>query len=347
MKKLQYIEIARGIAAILVVLHHATLDAPAFYDYRPFDNLFYFGMAGIDFFFVLSGFIIYYVHSDDNGTWKSIKDYIIKRLIRVYPLFLVVSTSMLIAYLLLPQWSPIAGLFSLEYLTTSFLLLPSSTPPLLSVSWTLVHEIFFYMLFILIILNKKIGVITFILWALMILSYNLFFQDVVFPFSFYLSKYNFEFLLGVLVAFLIKSDISFKIKNLALPALIVGLVVFLLNGVNVDYNLIQINGFYTTMIYGLAGSNIVFGLALLPSLEQVSRLFKMLLLLGAASYSIYLIHNPLQSVLHRIIRASDIQTVLHPNLIFIAIVMFCLLAGIILHILIERPILNYLRKRFL
>ena len=58
------LEIARGFAAIMVLLFHAsTISAYEFgYGERPFGNLFLTGRAGVDFFFVLSGFIITYIH---------------------------------------------------------------------------------------------------------------------------------------------------------------------------------------------------------------------------------------------------------------------------------------------
>ena len=344
MKKLEYIEIARGIAAILVVLHHATLDAPAFYGASPFSNFFLFGSAGVDFFFVLSGFIIYYVHSNDDPTLKNIKRYIIKRLIRVYPIFLFVSVILLSAYLILPQWSPKSDIIDFLYLSTSFFLLPSQEGRLLSVSWTLVHEMFFYMAFILMILNQRIGTIVFILWGVLILMTNLFFHDVKFPISFYLSQYNLEFLFGVTVAFLIKSNRAGVLKKYPVFIALMGVIVFLLNGINVDYSLLSLNSFFTTMIFGFSASAILFGSTLL---DNPKKQYKILLLLGAASYSIYLIHNPLQSVLHRIIRAVDLQAIIYPNIIFISIAILCVLAGIILHLWIEKPLLRYLRKRFL
>ena len=344
MKKLQYIEFARGFAALLVVLHHATLDAPAFYGDSPFGNFFLFGSAGVDFFFVLSGFIIYYVHANDTPTFDNIKRYAIKRLIRVYPIFLFVSVILLGAYLFLPQWSPKSDIIDFSYLTTSFLLLPSEEGRLLSVSWTLVHEMFFYMVFVLMILNKRIGTIVFLLWGLLIIVTNLFFHKMAFPNSFYLSQFNLEFLLGVLVAFLIKSNrVKFLKKYPAYIALI-GIMIFVLNGINVDYSLLSLNSFLTTMIYGLSASAILFGATLLGHPKKE---YKTLLLLGAASYSIYLIHNPLQSVLHRIIRSLDLQAMISPNIIFILIVILCVLAGIMLHLWVEKPLLRYLRDKFL
>lgn len=347
MKKIQYLEIARGIAAILVVMHHATLDAPAFYNYSPFNNFFLFGKAGVDFFFVLSGFIIYYIHSEDSRSLANILNYILKRLIRVYPIFLFVSILLLGAYTLLPQWSPRVDQINLTYIATSFLLLPSATPPLLSVSWTLIHEMLFYFLFILMILNKKIGAIIFVFWAFIILSFNLFSQDIVFPFSFYFNNYNLEFLLGMLVAYAIKSHAFLKLHGWALQTVVIGVVVFLINGINVNYDFIGLGGFLTTIIFGLSSGSIIFGLATLPSLDQTTKLSKMLLLLGGASYSIYLIHNPIQSVLHRFILVTDMHLFMYPNLIFLLISILCIFAGILLHVFIEKPMLNYFRKKLL
>lgn len=194
------------MAALLVVLHHATLGAPVFYNAEPFYNFFLFGSAGVDFFFVLSGFIIYYIHSDDQNSWTAIKKYILKRIIRIYPAFLLVSLVLLGAYLTFPQWSPRGDLINMQYLTDSLLLLPSSQRPLLTVGWTLVHEMFFYTVFIVVILNKKIGVSLLWGWGLLILLANVYIVKLDFPSSFYLNAHNLEFLLGMGVAYLIKSS---------------------------------------------------------------------------------------------------------------------------------------------
>jgi peptidoglycan/LPS O-acetylase OafA/YrhL len=207
MNRLTLLEWGRGIASILVVLHHATLDAPSFYQYQPFQNFFYFGMAGVDFFFVLSGFIIYYIHSEDNRRFSNIKIYILKRVIRVYPLFLLISFILLLSYIYLESSSQRTNLSNLSFLVNSFLLLPSSTPPLLTVSWTLVHEMFFYMLFIIIIINKRVGLYLLLLWGLIVLFLNLNYFQLDFPISFYFNIHNIEFILGVSIAFILKNSL--------------------------------------------------------------------------------------------------------------------------------------------
>ncbi len=347
MKKFEYLEIGRGIASLLVVLHHATLDAPFFYGSTPFDNFFFFGDVGVEFFFVLSGFIIYYIHSSDSPTQPNIQRYILKRLIRVYPIFLFVASLLLIAYLLLPQWSPKSDIINLEFLISSFLLLPSPNPPLLSVSWTLVHEIFFYMIFISIILNKRFGLILFTIWSIAIVAYNINDNPLPFPYSFYLSSLNLQFLLGILVAIIIKSDRILFDKRYAKYILLLGIVAILLNRVNIDYKYIELGGFITTTIYGLACAIIVLALTILPYQNYPNIFWKILVLLGVSSYSIYLIHNPIESLLHRIVSRLDLISFLDAKIIFLLIVTIATISGILLHLLIEKPLLSYLRGRFL
>jgi exopolysaccharide production protein ExoZ len=66
--RLEGVEAARGVAALLVVLYHAALhvegDVPGS---AVLWGLPHFGHAGVDFFFVLSGFIISFVHRRDLG----------------------------------------------------------------------------------------------------------------------------------------------------------------------------------------------------------------------------------------------------------------------------------------
>jgi len=83
------IEASRGIAALLVVLFHTTviMNLPKYFGALPLHGLFKFGYAGVDFFFVLSGFIILHTHMNDIGKKGAIASYARKRFIRVLPIY--------------------------------------------------------------------------------------------------------------------------------------------------------------------------------------------------------------------------------------------------------------------
>ena len=57
-KNLQFIQLLRGVACILVALMHITITFSQTYQLAFLGNIFEFGGAGVDIFFVLSGFII-------------------------------------------------------------------------------------------------------------------------------------------------------------------------------------------------------------------------------------------------------------------------------------------------
>lgn len=79
----------RGIAALLVVIFHSNLMLMPFVEPFAKPNRINAGWLWVDFFFVLSGFIIFYVYGDsfrNSITTGSYWKYIKARFARVYPL---------------------------------------------------------------------------------------------------------------------------------------------------------------------------------------------------------------------------------------------------------------------
>lgn len=75
----------RGIAALLVVLYHIHFAAPRlpFENWSPFLSR---GYLMVDLFFILSGFIISYVYNRPDMAVMKTGNFLIKRIIRLYPL---------------------------------------------------------------------------------------------------------------------------------------------------------------------------------------------------------------------------------------------------------------------
>ena len=140
----------RGFAALAVVASHAALSTSAFVGALPdaVANILGFGVLGVDFFFVLSGFIIMYAHMDDDRTQASVKRYAFKRLTRIHPAYLPVGVGLIALYAAMPDFSAAGG--GSDYsVVSSLFLVPANGPPALSVAWTLVHELMFYGVFLL------------------------------------------------------------------------------------------------------------------------------------------------------------------------------------------------------
>ena len=137
----------RGIAALLVVLFHTTVMTRYYFlDENYLTWLFEFGHAGVEFFFVLSGFIIYRIHRIDFSNPNRFYPYFLKRIIRIYPIYI------LLTLLLLPFWL-IFDSSGEQYhreivpLIKSLFLIPQSHFPHIGVAWTLTHEMLFYIVF--------------------------------------------------------------------------------------------------------------------------------------------------------------------------------------------------------
>lgn len=148
--QIQNLQVFRGFAALAVVAHHAALSTEAFVGALPawVAPFFGAGLLGVDFFFVLSGFIIMYAHMEDERTPAKVKRYVFKRLTRIYPAYLPVGIGLILLYAAMPGFSAAGG--EREYsLASSLLLIPADGPPALSVAWTLVHELMFYAVFLL------------------------------------------------------------------------------------------------------------------------------------------------------------------------------------------------------
>ena len=202
----------------------------------------------------------------------------------------------------------------------------------------------FFSVFILVILNKKIGITVFFVWGLSIVFVNLYFNNLVFPASFYFNSHNLEFLIGMGVAYLVKLlHMNLLSQKTVLIIIIIGISIFLINGINLNYNYIDINAFMTILLFGLSSSVIIFGLVKISNPKNKNIFFKSLLLLGSASYSIYLIHNPLISVLNRIVQKLNLEKWVFADIIYLGIICICICIGVLFHLIIEKPMLKYLR----
>ncbi len=136
----------RGVAAMLVVLHH----------FRPTDrfallnSLGQHGYLGVDVFFVLSGFVMAYVHHGFNGRWGEagvLRGFLMQRAGRVYPLYIFLTLACIPLALgrLLPFKTPL----SVEKIAENALLIQGwgldlgIDPP----GWSLSTEAAAYLLF--------------------------------------------------------------------------------------------------------------------------------------------------------------------------------------------------------
>ena len=144
MHRFKSIDSLRGLAAIIVVLHHyCFIYGRDFNQPQLLPELFVHGYYGVELFFIISGFVIYY--SVLNA--KSVKEFLVKRVIRLYPIYWVCLIITFITVQLFPlsvtrDTSLKEALLGL----TMFNGLLKTLKPVDPSYWSLLIEWFFYLM---------------------------------------------------------------------------------------------------------------------------------------------------------------------------------------------------------
>jgi exopolysaccharide production protein ExoZ len=296
------IQFLRFVAAMLVVVYHSAVQLPA--NDSVFQVIFStgesLGFAGVDIFFVISGFIMAHTASSQSGPVDSFS-FARRRLARIFsgywPFFV-------LAILVFSNFR--AEHFAGTNLLKSFFLWPQSLNHiLLELTWTLSFELYFYLLFsFLILLSSPRNRYVFIWLAFtLLLVLNLYRHFVAHSFSpeniyyltfwpqFLTSPFLLEFFAGALVAWWVAK----KPDGPALSWLLIGSGLFLGGGwINeAMYSGLIEQGFHVVprvFIYGIPACLILTGLVRMENTAGMQAPRRFSALTGGASYAIYLSH---------------------------------------------------------
>lgn len=330
-----YIQVFRGIAALMVVFHHSYASFAYYHgvNIAIMKYLAIIGKYGVDFFFVLSGFIITYSSYKYSGKLNDIKNYLSNRMTRVYLPYWPIGILMLILYWKLAAYSN--GNRSISWVT-SFLLIPDG-PPALSVAWTLVHEMLFYLIFIIFLLSKKLWNVFAIIWSFAI-CYLLFNEIKVHSafLSTLLSPYNLEFILGYILAYLLKENYRIKYIYTVFFSAICFTIFFYCT-----YNGILLFPFAHNFILSISIVFLLNAAVCFWTTKLSDR--NIFMVLGNATYSIYLVHNPIQSLIVRILPSPSNNFLILIEVILVLIV--CCIVGIIYYQTVEKRLIGLVKNR--
>jgi exopolysaccharide production protein ExoZ len=328
---LRSLQVGRALATISVVVFHLsiTMGLPQYGSNPVFREYTQYGNAGVDFFFVLSGFIIIFSHHQDIGRPSAWKRFCFRRFVRLFPIYWLYT-----ACLILMLYLGIGGTTVLptdwQGWGSSLLLIRfDDVSPPLPVAWTLFHEVAFYGVFSLLILNKKLGIAAGI--ACLVLSTCLFQFPSEFdrtPFNVYTAGYSFHFLFGMGAYWLYRKEGTGR-TELVLGALTL-LVVF-----------VALSPWRDLQHVGMA---LGFGFLLTAAakLEQAGQL-KLPRILGAvgdASYTIYLTHSKILGAVVALATAQGLQAKIGGELVFVLALLTALILGYLAYWLIERRLLS-------
>ena len=334
-RQLDGVQFGRGVAACLVVLYHSgrMLMLPQYVGHATLvKSLFTFGNAGVDFFFVLSGFIIFHVHRRDIGYPARVGHYLWRRVTRIYPMYWAVTALIILMTLLKRDWADLAP----GHVATSLLILPYTQEPLLGVGWTLTHEVLFYAVFAMLILSRRAGVALVLAWLALTAA------DLVAPqgpmlMRFAADPYHLEFAFGSLAALAFLRIPSRYAGIIALA----GILLFAATGALIDLGRLTGNEAICRVLFGGASASVLYGVSVCEKEEWI-RIPRWAAYLGAASYSIYLVHTIFigfaARFLFKLPPAHDA-----PNLATLLVSAIAVGAGCLAYQFVEKPLQNAVR----
>ncbi len=145
--KLDIIQFLRAVASLLVCFFHMNgLLKEGGVGKMLFGN----GSIGVPLFFMISGFIMYHTTRVENTQWKNVNIFLIKRLIRIVPLYFFMTTI----YILVSGNGHFYFIEHPRLLLPTFFFFPTHANhigpsygmPALAVGWSLNYEVYFYIL---------------------------------------------------------------------------------------------------------------------------------------------------------------------------------------------------------
>lgn len=155
-KRFGWLQALRGIAALSVAAGHCLINLPRDSAHTAIEVLYRLG-AGVDLFFVISGFIMVHTTWNDSGGWRSAGCFALKRLRRIWPAYFALTLVLGFATL---GWSLFGDPDTRLRFVKSLLFVPASYDSLyanqiIGPGWTLGFEACFYAVFALSLLFAR------------------------------------------------------------------------------------------------------------------------------------------------------------------------------------------------
>lgn len=343
--KLNNIRALRGVAVLLVMASHLLTIESKYAGDEILPNWFISGLSGVDLFFVISGFIMVYVTRNLDTDLRTVWQFLLARVTRIYPLYWVISLAVLLVWLQAPHlvFSSISGQ---PDILKSFLLLPDNQPPLLAVGWTLIHEMYFYLIFAVGLFLPRKYLLGFLLIVSLagLIGFLKNQSELSALARLLFSPLIFEFLGGAVAAFAV---LRWQVTNWKLPV-IAGGSLFVLALVISSFGNTEIFWSHANraLFFAPSASLLVYGMVVME--QNGKTLSGFLNWVGDQSYSLYLTHILTLSVVGRVWGWFAVPSPWDNIVMLPVLVLSSLIVGQLTYIMIERPLLNgsyWLRRK--
>ncbi|MFS0575781.1 acyltransferase [Sporosarcina sp. 179-K 3D1 HS] len=337
-KKLILIQFSRALVPLLVMLFHVSESMNGYWNYSLLSLTLLPLSGGVNYFFALSGFMIYYIYHDKFTQPNELKGYLLNRVIRVYPLYWVLTLVAILVFLLFPYLGEITP----QAVISSIFLIPdpSELVPVLDVAWSLVHTIYFYLIFSVFFFSKryvsKVILVSFAFISVAFVVGMLWSESDLINFLF--NEYNLIFLAGIWSAsFILNYRINMK---LSVFLAVIGFIGFPLTWLNYIYNVVHLNFDIAT---GVSSILIILGLGSIDMQKSIA-IPKLLNYVGNASFAIFLSHNLVLTIFSELFSRINVFEMLGGILTSIILMIVATSIGCFVHSFIEQPIIRGLKR---
>jgi len=351
-QKINSIQALRAFAVVSVVFVHSFSSHTGILS--TFYQLSHWGAIGVDLFFVISGFIMTMIlpaYTRNNNS----KTFILKRLIRVLPMYWLVSFFIgLVNFkngtLTFPTFFKSVLLFPVfDKKEIIFAVIPQG--------WTLSYELYFYLVIYLILLStvgQKLKVI--FITLLISASVGYFNHADLSILRFFTSPLLYEFALGITVGIIYFYVRDFPHNIASLKKYSVALVIIgtccMLATIVTGFGNIYLAEYVTSenatalqriVLWGIPSAIFVLGIVL-SELAYQYNIPKIFIKIGDASYSCYLIHFFIAQKINAHFNATIAK---HPDMSVFAIVLIIVALSLLVYKYIEKPLIKWLTLKLL
>jgi exopolysaccharide production protein ExoZ len=330
------IQSLRGFAALAVCLAHLHAVETKFGGAPLLGDWAISGFAGVDLFFVVSGFVMVWVTRADQGQASALPAFWLARFLRIYPLWWLVLSAIVAVWMIKPGWVYASHLTDPDILR-SYLLFPARELPLHAVGWTLIHEVWFYLVFgLLLLAPARLFPALLVIWAAVSASAAVVLTAPIDPvLALIRHPLTLEFIMGAGVGLLANKRI-FPAPRLMLQF---GCFVLLLSLLSIRENPTAFFGLEWPRVwqFGMPAAFIIWGWVGLEQQNDGSAP-RWSQALGNWSYALYLIHVPVFVAVGRLAAPLSREGLLDNLILLIISLSVAIAAAYILHLMVERPV---------
>ncbi|PSU88816.1 acyltransferase [Photobacterium kishitanii] len=267
----------RAIACIMVFFaHYRTINGLS----HSSNDFFSMGAYGVDIFFIISGFVIASMinkyNKDEVRKYFKVK-FLLSRIIRI---ILPMWAAMILLFLVVGNYSGIENFIKSFFLIPSYNLFYKSNVYYLEPQWSLLFELFFYILVTIMMSYKRFNMIIFTVIIMLFIS------SILYTNVYLLKPILIEFMFGIIVFKIVNYyDIDLKFKYILLSCLI-----FIISSYMMKNQAGNIDSVLRVFVIGIPASLVILSLSLSKTINIKVKDSKIIMFLGNISFSLYLTH---------------------------------------------------------